>query len=99
MQQVDNEQDYIRINMSIVSHNSLKYKPYEYKGEEPVKPEPETNLGKDFIIINANSNNNETNFNINNETYFSNSLNFTRLKNFLKSYFITKREPDEIQNV
>ena len=29
----------------------------------------------------------------------TNSLNFSRLKNYLKSYFITKREPDENQNV
>ena len=77
-----NEQDYIRINMSIVSHNSLKYKPYEYKAEEPNK---ESVFTEHYVA--------------NNENSFSNSLNFSRLKNYLKSYFITKREPDENQNV
>jgi hypothetical protein len=74
--------------MSIVSHNSLKYKPYEYKAEEPKK---ESVFTEHFIV------NTENNFN--NENSFSNSLNFSRLKNYLKSYFITKREPDENQNV
>ena len=86
MQQANNDKDYIIINMSKVSHNSLKYKNYEYKPEIP--------------IINDDDNNSSSSSNIKNNQYnFAISLSFTTIKNYLKSYFIKQQKLDEENNV
>ena len=88
-----NDKDYIIINMSKVSHNSLKYKNYEYKPEIPI--------ANDIINFdNSNSNNSSNNSNSSsNKNNFGNSLNFMVFINYLKSYFIKKKELDEAHNV
>ena len=81
-----NDKDYIIINMSKVSHNSLKYKHYEYKPEIP--------------ITNDDDNNSSNNNNIkNNQNNFAISLSFTAIKNYLKSYFIKQQKLDEENNI